>query len=105
MINDILNRRKRRPTHPGELLREEILPAIGLTQEAFARRLGVSRRTVSELLHERRPVTVDMAIRLGTLLGNGPGLWLRMQQAIDVWDALAHNQAKYRRLKPLPKVA
>lgn len=105
MTNDVLNGRKRRPTHPGELLREDILPNLKLTQEEFARRLGVSRRTVSELLHERRPVTVDMALRLGTLLGNGPGLWLRMQQAVDVWNALQRHKKEYARLKPLTKVA
>ena len=76
--------KKRRPIHPGEVLREDVLPALGLTQLEFANRLGVSRRTVSELLHERRPVTPDMAIRLGKLLGNGPEIWLRMQQTLDL---------------------
>ena len=62
----------RRPTHPGEILREDVLPALGLTQKEFADRLGVSRLTVSEILLEKRSVTPDMAIRLGKLLGNGP---------------------------------
>ena len=75
----------RRPTHPGEILREDVLPALGLTQKEFADRLGVSRLTVSEILLEKRSVTPDMAIRLGKLLGNGPEIWLRMQQAVDVW--------------------
>ena len=74
----------RRPTHPGEILREDVLPALGLTQGQLAERLGVSRLTVSEILHEKRSVTADMAIRLGRLLGNGPALWLRMQQAVDI---------------------
>src|SRR6266446_4787152 len=56
MRNNWLNNRKRRPTHPGEILREDILPAPGLTQDKLARLLGVSRRTISEILHERRPV-------------------------------------------------
>jgi antitoxin HigA-1 len=68
----------RRPTHPGEILREDVLPALGLTQKEFADRLGVSRLTVSEVLLEKRSVTPDMAIRLGKLLGNGPEIWLRM---------------------------
>jgi len=76
---------KRRPTHPGELLRADVLPALGLTQREFAERLGVSRLTVSEILHQKRGVSPDMAIRLGRLLGNGPEIWLRMQQAVDVW--------------------
>jgi addiction module HigA family antidote len=77
---------KRRPTHPGAVLREDVLPSLGLTQTECARRLGVSRLTVSELLHEKRGVSPDMALRLGRLLGNGPGIWLRMQQAVDLWD-------------------
>ena len=101
--NDILNGRKRRPTHPGEILREDVLPAIEMTQGEFAKRLGVSRRTVSELLHERRPVTVDMALRLGRVIGNGPGIWLRMQQAVDVWDTLRKHRAEYQKIKPISK--
>ncbi|MBI0408330.1 MAG: HigA family addiction module antitoxin [Nitrosomonadaceae bacterium] len=82
---DTLRNKKRAPTHPGALLCEVVLPELGITQGEFADQLGVSRRTVSEILHERRPVTPDMAIRLGRLLGNGAGIWLRMQQAADVW--------------------
>jgi antitoxin HigA-1 len=77
---------KRRPTHPGAILREDVLPALGLTQTECAQRLGVSRLTVSELLHEKRAVSPDMALRLGRMLGNGPGVWLRMQQALDLWE-------------------
>jgi addiction module HigA family antidote len=82
---DTLRNKKRAPTHPGALLREVVLPELGITQGEFADQLGGSRRTVSEILHERRSVTPDMAIRLGKLLGNGAGIWLRMQQAADVW--------------------
>lgn len=76
----------RRPTHPGAILREDVLPHLRMTQKDFADRLGVSRLTVSEVLHEKRPVTADMAMRLGRLLGNGPEVWLRMQQAVDIWE-------------------
>ena len=75
----------RRPTHPGEILRADVFPALNLTQREFADRLGVSRLTVSEILHGKRGVTPDMAIRLGKLLGNGPEIWLRMQLAVDIW--------------------
>ena len=75
----------RRPTHPGEILRENVLPALGLTQKEFANNSGVSRVTVSELLHKKRSVTPDIAIRLGKLLGNGPRIWLHMQQRVDIW--------------------
>ena len=100
---DTMRAKKRRPTHPGEILREDVLPTLGLTQLEFANRLGVSRRTVSELLHERRPVTPDMAIRLGKLLGNGPEIWLRMQQILDIWE-LERGQ-RYNHIKPVEMAA
>ena len=56
-----------------------------MTGKQLAERLGVSRLTVSEILHEKRGVSADMAIRLGRLLGNGPEIWLRMQQGVDIW--------------------
>lgn len=96
---DTLRNKKRAPAHPGTLLREVVLPELGITQGEFADRLGVSRRTVSEILHGRRPVTPDMAIRLGKLLGNGAGLWLRMQQAVDVWTL--EQEGDYANIKQL----
>ena len=91
---------KRRPTHPGAILREDVLPALGMTQAEFAKRLGVSRLTVSELINEKRAVSVDMAMRLGRLLGNGPEIWLRMQQTLDLWElAKRGNYDKIQTLK------
>jgi antitoxin HigA-1 len=90
---------KRKPTHPGAILREDVLPALRITQAEFAQRLGVSRLTVSEVLHEKRQVSVDMAIRLGKLLGNGAGLWLRMQQALDVWEL--EQSGDYAGIEPI----
>jgi addiction module HigA family antidote len=90
---------KRRPTHPGAILREDVLPSLAMTQAEFAKRLGVSRLTVSELLHERRAVSPDMAMRLGRLLGNGPEIWLRMQQSLDLWE-LAQSRA-YEKIQAL----
>lgn len=100
---DTLRDKNRKPTHPGEVLREDVLPALGLTQLEFANRLGVSRRTVSELLHERRPVTPDMAIRLGKLLGNGPEIWLRMQQTLDLWEL--EREQRYNHILPMEMAA
>ena len=88
-----------KPTHPGAILREDVLPALRMTQTEFAQRLGVSRFTVSDILHEKRPVSADMAIRLGRLLGNGAGLWLRLQQVLDVWE-LEHSGG-YERIEPV----
>lgn len=77
---------KRRPTHPGAILREDVLPTLNMTQKEFADWIGVSRLTVSEILNEKRTITPDMAMRLGKALGNGPEIWLRMQQALDLWE-------------------
>ncbi|MEO6718128.1 MAG: HigA family addiction module antitoxin [Novosphingobium sp.] len=78
---------KRCPTHPGELLKEDVLPALRLPVAEAARQLGVSRQTLYKILGGTAPVTPEMALRLGKWCGNGPGLWLRMQQAFDLWHA------------------
>jgi addiction module HigA family antidote len=103
-MSKLLNNRKRRPTHPGAILREDVLPGTGLTQGQFARLLGVSRRTVNEILQERRPVTTDMAHRLSRALGTSPEVWLGLQQDVDVWDALEANRKEYERIKRVPKM-
>lgn len=77
------------------------MPAAGLTQVELAKALGVSRKTVSEVVLEQRPVTVDMAVRLGTFFGNGPTLWLKMQQAVDLWETIQANREAYAGIKPL----
>lgn len=88
----------RKPTHPGAILREDVLPELGMTQTEFARRLGVSRLTVSELLHERRRVSPEMAARLGRLLGTSAESWLTMQNAIDLWEV---EQAQVADVEPI----
>jgi addiction module HigA family antidote len=80
-------RRERPPTHPGAILREDVLPALRLSVSDAARQLGVSRQMLHRILACRAPVTPDMAVRLGKFCGNGPGLWLRLQQAFDLWHA------------------
>jgi addiction module HigA family antidote len=70
--------------HPGELLREEILPALGLPRYEIARLLGVSRQALHAILNERAAVTPEMALRLGKLCGNGPELWLALQTRHDL---------------------
>ncbi len=70
--------------HPGELLREDVLPALGRSRASIARLLGVSRQTLHAILTERAPVTPEMALRLGKLCGNGPELWLALQARYDL---------------------
>lgn len=90
---------KRQPVHPGAILREDVLPALKMTQKEFADWIGVSRLTVSEVLHEKRTVTPDMAMRLGRAVGNGPDIWLRMQQTLDLWEL--SQQGGYEQIKAL----
>jgi addiction module HigA family antidote len=75
------------PMHPGELLREEILPALDRPRTEIARLLGVSRQTLYDVLKEKQPVTPVMALRLGKLCGNGPDLWLNLQRRYDLHQA------------------
>src|SRR6266576_7097355 len=96
-----MRNKRRRPTHPGELLREETLPAAGLTQSELASRLGVSRRALNDLIHERRSVNPDLAHRLARVFDTSPEFWLRLQEAVNVWETFQANRDKYSRLKPL----
>ena len=75
------------PMHPGELLREEILPALVRSRTEIAKLLGVSRQTLYDILSEKQPVTPAMALRLGKLSGNGPDLWLNLQKRHDLHHA------------------
>lgn len=77
----------RAPTLPGEILKEDVLPALGLSVAEAATQLGVSRQAFYKILNGKSAVTPEMALRLGKWCGNGPGLWLRMQQACDLWAA------------------
>ena len=78
---------KRPPIHPGEILREDVLPALGISVSETARKLGISRQQLHRVLACTHPITIEMALRIGKFAGNGPGLWLRMQQAHDLWYA------------------
>jgi antitoxin HigA-1 len=96
--------RERRPTHPGEMLREDFLPDYGLTVASLAEALGVSRQTINELLRERRAVSPEMALRLSRLFSNSPEFWLNAQRAVDLWEAAIALKTQVERIKPL-KVA
>lgn len=99
-MRESLRDTKRKPTHPGAVLREDVLPALNMTQGEFAKRLGVSRLTVSELLHEKRALSPEMAARLGRLLNTTPDSWLAMQAALDLWQAL-NNLPELEQIEPL----
>ena len=73
-----------RPVHPGEILRDTVLPALSVSVTEFARRLGVSRSTVHRVLKEDIAVSPEMALRLGRFLGNGADIWIRLQADYDL---------------------
>jgi addiction module HigA family antidote len=75
------------PMHPGEMLREDVLPAFGRSKTDIAKLLGVSRQTLYDILDEKQPITPMMALRIGKLCGNGPDLWLNLQRKHDLWRA------------------
>jgi antitoxin HigA-1 len=99
-VQDMIHGRQIRPVHPGEVI-SDVLEDIGMSQTSFAEVLGVSRRTVNEIVQGRRPITVDMAIRIGKALGNGPQLWLNLQQKVDIWDAIKTHKEDYDRVPTL----
>ena len=72
------------PVHPGEILREDILPALSMSKTALAHTLGISRQTLYEIINERQPVTAGMAVRFGKLFGNGAGFWVNLQRLHDL---------------------
>lgn len=89
------------PPHPGETLREDVLPALGLTVTEAARQLGVSRVSLSRMLNGKAAISPDMALRLEAWLGgpqNGPSAesWLRGQMAYDIWRARKQRRPKVR---------
>lgn len=96
-IQDMIYGRKVRPVHPGEVI-SDVLEDLEMTQTRFAEILGVSRRSVNEIIQGKRPITVDMAIRIGKALGNGPQLWLNLQQKVDIWDAMQKHSEEYERV-------
>lgn len=96
-IQNMIHGRKVRPVHPGEVI-SDVLEDLEMTQTRFAEILGVSRRTVNEIVLGQRPITVDMAIRIGKALGNGPQLWLNLQQKVDIWDAVQKHSEEYEKV-------
>jgi addiction module HigA family antidote len=98
------NRRERKPTHPGELIREDLLPELGMSQNQLALLIGVSRRVISDIVNERRRITPDLAFRLARVFNSTPELWLNMQQAVDLWETQAVHGREYERIQPVREV-
>ncbi len=103
--NDVVGRRlpqKRPPTHPGEMLFEEFIKPLKITQTELARRLGVSYPRLNEIIKGRRSVTTDTALRLSRVLGMSADFWLGLQQDWDLWQTMNSPEArKISLLKPI----
>ena len=96
----------RPPTHPGEMLLEEFLKPLGISQSAFAIRLGVSFPRLNEVIRGKRGVTPDTALRLARVLGTSADFWLGLQQDWDLWHALRGKGAsQIEQLEPLRRPA
>lgn len=94
----------RPPTHPGEMLLEEFLKPLDVSQSACARHLGISFPRLNEIVHAKRSVTTDTALRLARVTGMSAEFWLGLQQDWDLWHARRTAQAReIDRLKPLRK--
>ena len=91
-----------RAVHPGEILREDILPEIKMSESKLAEHLNISRMTVNRLVNERQSVSTDMALRLGKLFGNNPDFWLNLQNAYDLKKAEHYMAIELKKIKPLP---
>ena len=90
-----------KPTHPGEMLREDFMTDYGLTVASLAKSLATTRQTVNELLRERRAITPAMALKLARLFTNSPEFWLNAQRAVDLWEAQRQYSSKIKQITPL----
>lgn len=89
------------PSHPGALLREDLIPAVGRTKTEIADLLGISRQHLYDILNESKRVSPEVAARLGKLFGDGAGIWMRMQAAYDAWHA--EREVDLSRIPTLPR--
>lgn len=89
----------RKPSHPGALIRNVILPETGLTVSELARRCGVARNTMSKVVNERGDVTEDIAIRLSRVLGSTPRFWIGMQTNLNLWQLEQQNKRVYQKMR------
>ena len=100
-MNDDMIMVSRKPVHPGEFLREDYMPELGLTVAALAKRLGVSRQTVNDIVREKRGLSPEMCLRLGRLFGTTPQFWMNMQSKVDIWDSLALHEDEVMAIEPI----
>ena len=96
-----MRRVTRRPTHPGNIIKEDYLLPLSITIKDMAATLGVSRKTLSKIINERGAITPDMALRLSRALDTTPDFWLNLQKNFDLWQAKIGVQ-EWKKVKPFP---
>jgi len=94
--------RKRPPSHPGVLLREDILPELGLSTTEAAKALGVSRQYMNKILNGEARLSLQMCLKIGKFAGNGAELWVNMQSAYELWH-LKQDKDIQKALKSIPE--
>ena len=92
----------RRPTHPGNIIKEDYLLPLSITIKEMATTLGVSRKTLSKIINERGAITPDMALRLSRAFDTTPDFWLNLQKNFDLWQAQTKSE-EWKKVKPLPQ--
>jgi addiction module HigA family antidote len=98
-----MGRKKGLPAvHPGEIIKEDILPSIGLSVTAAAKALGVSRQMLHDILAERRPLSAIMCLRVSRLFGSSPEVWMRLQAAYDLRKAVENKKVMERIARIVP---
>ncbi len=100
-MNDDMIIVSREPIHPGEFLREEYMADLDLSVADLARRLGVTRQTVNDIVREKRGLSPDMCLRLGRLFGTTPQFWMNMQAKVDIWNSMALHADDIEAIEPI----
>lgn len=98
-------RTDRRPTAPGDVLREEFLAAHGITQDRLADAMGVSRFRINEVINGKRAITAGTALLLAAALDTTPEFWLNLQRAVDLYEGQLELEADLERVRPLIRKA
>jgi len=97
--------RTRAPTHPGENIREDVLPSLNMAVTAASNGLGISQQQLHRILSCTHSITIEMALRIGKFVGTGPGLWLRMQQEYDLWHKEKEIHSELENIETVRKVS
>ena len=97
--------KKRRPTHPGEIIRYEFLEPLEITQQQLADAIGVTRIRINEIILGKRSVTPDTAFRLAKYFNTSADFWINLQVNVNMWDTWQRNKSDYNRINKLVEVA